>query len=46
MLWVGMDGHRSPLMGMVWVWVQIQRKMLGSVGHQPDHQSDEVYLVT
>jgi hypothetical protein len=32
MLWVGMDGHRSLLMGMVWVWVQIQRKMLGSAG--------------
>ena len=30
MLWVGMGGHRSLLMGMVWVWVQIRRKMLGS----------------
>ena len=35
--WVGMGvillfmgGHRSPMMGMVWVWVQIRRKMLGS----------------
>ena len=23
-------GHRSLLMSMVWVWVQIRRKMLGS----------------
>ena len=30
MLWVGVGGHRSLLMGMVWVWVQIRRKMLGS----------------
>ena len=30
MLWVGMSGHRSLLMGMVWVWVQLERKMLGS----------------
>ena len=31
MLWVGMGGHRSLLMViMVWVWVQIRRKMLGS----------------
>ena len=35
--WVGMGamllfmgGHRSLLMVMVWVWVQILRKMLGS----------------
>ena len=32
--WVGtchaMDGHRLLLMVMVLVWVQIQRKMLGS----------------
>jgi len=28
MLWVGMGGHRSLL--MVMVWVQIRRKMLGS----------------
>jgi len=28
-----MGGHRSPLMGMVWVWVQIRRKMLGSGGY-------------
>jgi hypothetical protein len=27
---VGMGGHRSLLMVMVWVWVQIRRKMLGS----------------
>ena len=26
MLWVGMGGHRSLLMVMVWVWVQIRRK--------------------
>jgi hypothetical protein len=32
MLWVGTGGHRSLLMGMVWVWVQIRRKMLGSAG--------------
>ena len=25
-----MGGHKSLLMGMVWVWVQIGRKMLGS----------------
>jgi hypothetical protein len=25
-----MGGHRSLLMVMVWVWVQIRRKMLGS----------------
>ena len=31
MLWVSVGGHRSLLMGMVWVWVQIRRKMLGSV---------------
>ena len=30
MLWVGMGGHRSMLLVMVWVWVQILRKMLGS----------------
>ena len=30
MLWMGMGGHRSLLMGMVWVWVQIRGKMLGS----------------
>ena len=28
--WVGMGGHRSLLMGMVWVWVQFKGKMLGS----------------
>ena len=28
--WVGMGGHRSLLMIMIWVWVQIWRKMLGS----------------
>jgi hypothetical protein len=27
--WVGMGGHRSLLMVMGWVWVQIRRKMLG-----------------
>ena len=26
MLWVGVGGHRSLLICMVWVWVQIQRK--------------------
>jgi hypothetical protein len=31
MLWVGMGGHRSLLMIMVWIWVQTRRKMLGSV---------------
>ena len=31
MLLVGVGGHRSLLMGMAWVWVQIRRKMLGSV---------------
>ena len=36
MLWVGMGGHRSLLMVMVWVWVQIGRKMLGSANHAPD----------
>jgi hypothetical protein len=35
MLWVGMGGHRSLLMVMVWVWVQIRRKMLGSGPHDP-----------
>jgi hypothetical protein len=30
MLWVGMGGHRSLLMGMVWVWIQTRRTMLGS----------------
>jgi hypothetical protein len=30
MLWVNMGGHRSLLMVMVWVWIQIRRKMLGS----------------
>ena len=33
MLWVGVGGHRSLLMGMV--WVQIQRKMLDSDSHTP-----------
>jgi hypothetical protein len=28
--WVCMGGHKSLLMVMVWVWVQIRRKMLGS----------------
>ena len=32
MMWVDMGGHRSVLMVMVWVWVQIRRKMLGSDG--------------
>jgi len=32
--WVDMGGHRSLLMGMVWVWVHIRRKMLGSGGLQ------------
>ena len=27
--WMGMGGHRSMLMVMDWVWVQIRRKMLG-----------------
>ena len=27
--WVDMGGHRSLLMGMVWVWVQFKGKMLG-----------------
>ena len=31
MLWMGMGGHRSLLMVMVWIWVQIRWKMLGSV---------------
>jgi hypothetical protein len=35
MLWVGMGGHRSLLMDMVWVWVQIRRKMLGSGVKRP-----------
>ena len=26
MLWMGMGGHRSLLMGVVWVWVQIRRQ--------------------
>ena len=30
MLWVGMGEHRSLMMVMVYVWVQIRRKMLGS----------------
>ena len=34
MLWVGVGGHRSLLMGMVWVRVQIKRKMLGSAGEE------------
>ena len=29
MLWVGIGGHRSLLMVVVWVWIQIRRKMLG-----------------
>ena len=31
--WVGMGGLRSLLMGMVWVWVQFRRKVLGSVSY-------------
>jgi TM2 domain-containing membrane protein YozV len=31
MLWVGMGGHMSLLMGMVWVWVQIRRKCWADV---------------
>ena len=27
MLWVGMDGHRSLLMGVVWVWVQFEENL-------------------
>ena len=30
MLWVGVGGHKSLLMGMFWVWVENRRKMLGS----------------
>ena len=26
MLWVGMGGHRSLLMSVVWVWVQSRRE--------------------
>jgi hypothetical protein len=32
---VGMGGHRPLLMVMVWVWVQMRRKMLGSGFHAP-----------
>jgi hypothetical protein len=35
MLGMGMGGHRSLMMGMVWVCVQIRRKMLGSANHDP-----------
>ena len=31
-----MGGHRLLLMGMVWVWVQLERKMLGSGGYSID----------
>ena len=34
MLWVGMGGHRSLLMDVVWVWVQIRRKCWALVGTQ------------
>jgi hypothetical protein len=31
--WVGMGGHRSLVVVMVWVWVQIWRKMLDYASH-------------
>ena len=36
MLWVGVGGHRSLLMGMVWVWVQIKRKNVGLCHLSPE----------
>ena len=30
--WVGMGGHRSLLMGVVWAWVQIWRKCWALIG--------------
>ena len=41
MLWVGM--HRSLMMGMVWVWVQIPRKMLGSAAGCGTHYVDTLH---
>ena len=37
MLWMGMGGHRSLLMVMVWVWIQIRRQMLGSASYPPNY---------
>jgi hypothetical protein len=36
-----MGGQRSLLMGMVWVWVQIQRKMLGFASHMSMRAHDQ-----
>jgi len=43
--WMDMGGHRSLLMVIVWIWVKIQRKMLGS-GYKctPSHPTKE-YIV-
>jgi hypothetical protein len=37
-----MGGHRLLLMGMVWVWVQIRSKMLGS-GVKPPKAKPKVH---
>ena len=46
MLWVGVGGHRSLLMGMVWVRVQIKRKMLGSAGEEAGRKRLNLLLST
>jgi hypothetical protein len=40
-----MGGHRSLMMGMVWVWIQIQRKMLGSANNQKLNFKTSVYFI-
>jgi hypothetical protein len=39
-----MGGHRSLLMGMVWEWVQIRRKMLGSDENQGPSELSAIAL--
>ena len=38
-----MGGHRSLLMVMVWVWIQIRRKMLGSASNQVNNSRSHAW---
>jgi hypothetical protein len=40
-----MGGHRSLLMVMVWVWVQIRRKMLGFANYARSHPREDTVTV-
>ena len=44
MLWVGMGGHRSMLMGMVWVWVQMRGKCWALIDKRPSRMQRQFYV--